>query len=154
MQGAILWVKKYRNLRLTRTISHFTKLITDRELTQADQKFWLNCWHCSWSWISHVIQHRSLGVKMCSLCTAASVLCTLSTQIGKFNVFWSSDPQSRSRCWHWIVHMCSFCSLCAAAAERKLECLPIQWEDYADHSDQLQVQWDIPSSNLGWKTEI
>ena len=49
----ILWVKKYRNLRLTGTISHFTQLIAERELAQADQKF-----------------------------TAASVLCRLCTQIG------------------------------------------------------------------------
>ena len=53
MHGAILWVKKYRNLRLTGTISHFTQLIAERELAQADQKF-----------------------------TAASVLCRLCTQIG------------------------------------------------------------------------
>ena len=39
MHGAILWVQKYRNLWLTGTISHFTKWIKDRELTQADQKF-------------------------------------------------------------------------------------------------------------------
>ena len=150
MQGAILWVKKYRNLRLTRTISHFTKLITDRELTQADQKFWLNCWHCSWSWLSHVIQHRSLGVKMCSLCTAASVLCTLSTQIGKFNVFWSSDPQSRSRCWHWIVHMCSFCSFARRQRRGNL--------NVSQYNEKITlitlISFRFPLSNLGWKTEI